>query len=67
MFASGDIRNTLPRFADAARQANHNLVQLIGEIAKRKNATPAQGRARVAVGPEAVDRSHSGDDQVASS
>ena len=41
-FASGDIRNTLPRFADAARQANHNLVQLIGEIAKRKKATPAQ-------------------------
>jgi Aldo/keto reductase family len=37
-----DIRNTLPRFADAARQANHNLVQLIGEIAKRKKATPAQ-------------------------
>jgi len=41
-FASGDIRNTLPRFADAARQANHNLVQLIAEIAKRKKATPAQ-------------------------
>ena len=42
-FAAGDIRNTLPRFADEAREANHNLVTLIGEVAARKNATPAQG------------------------
>lgn len=41
-FAAGDIRNTLPRFADQAREANHNLVTLIGEVAARKNATPAQ-------------------------
>lgn len=41
-FAAGDIRNTLPRFADEAREANHNLVTLIGEVAARKNATPAQ-------------------------
>ncbi|MFJ1256636.1 aldo/keto reductase [Cupriavidus sp. CuC1] len=41
-FKKGDIRNTLPRFADEARQANANLVGLIGEIAKRKQATPAQ-------------------------
>ena len=41
-FAKGDVRNTLPRFADEARQANHNLVELIGAVAKRKQATPAQ-------------------------
>lgn len=37
-FAEGDVRNNLPRFADEARQANHNLVTLIGEVAKRKQA-----------------------------
>jgi len=36
------VRNNLPRFADDAREANHNLVTLIGEVAARKNATPAQ-------------------------
>jgi aryl-alcohol dehydrogenase-like predicted oxidoreductase len=41
-FAEGDVRKSLPRFADEAREANHNLVTLIGEVAKRKNATPAQ-------------------------
>lgn len=41
-FAAGDVRNNLPRFADEAREANHNLVALIGEVAVRKNATPAQ-------------------------
>jgi aryl-alcohol dehydrogenase-like predicted oxidoreductase len=41
-FAAGDVRNNLPRFADEAREANHNLVKLIGEVATRKNATPAQ-------------------------
>jgi aryl-alcohol dehydrogenase-like predicted oxidoreductase len=41
-FAADDVRNNLPRFADEAREANHNLVTLIGEVAVRKNATPAQ-------------------------
>jgi aryl-alcohol dehydrogenase-like predicted oxidoreductase len=41
-FAEGDVRRNLPRFADDAREANYNLVQLIGEVAKRKNATLAQ-------------------------
>jgi aryl-alcohol dehydrogenase-like predicted oxidoreductase len=41
-FAEGDVRKNLPRFADEAREANHNLVTLIGEVAKRKNATSAQ-------------------------
>jgi aryl-alcohol dehydrogenase-like predicted oxidoreductase len=41
-FEAGDVRNNLPRFSDEAREANHNLVALIGEVATRKNATPAQ-------------------------
>ena len=41
-FDSSDLRNTLPRFTPEARKANQALVDLLGEIAKRKNATPAQ-------------------------
>ena len=41
-FDSSDLRNTLPRFTPKARKANLALVDLLGEIAKRKNATPAQ-------------------------
>jgi aryl-alcohol dehydrogenase-like predicted oxidoreductase len=41
-FKEGDVRSTLPRFSDEARNANAKLVGLIGEIAKLKNATPAQ-------------------------
>jgi aryl-alcohol dehydrogenase-like predicted oxidoreductase len=41
-FESSDLRNTLPRFTPEARKANRALVDLLGEIAKRKNATPAQ-------------------------
>jgi len=37
-----DFRNTLPRFTAEARKANQALVDLLGEIAKAKNATPAQ-------------------------
>jgi aryl-alcohol dehydrogenase-like predicted oxidoreductase len=41
-FDSTDFRNTLPRFTPEARKANQALVDLLGEIAKRKNVTPAQ-------------------------
>jgi aryl-alcohol dehydrogenase-like predicted oxidoreductase len=41
-FDSTDLRSTLPRFAPEARKANQALVDLLGEIAKRKKATPAQ-------------------------
>jgi aryl-alcohol dehydrogenase-like predicted oxidoreductase len=41
-FDSTDFRNTLPRFTPEARKANRVLVDLLGEIAKRKKATPAQ-------------------------
>jgi len=41
-FDSTDFRNSLPRFTSEARKANQALVDLLGEIAKRKKATPAQ-------------------------
>jgi aryl-alcohol dehydrogenase-like predicted oxidoreductase len=41
-FAGTDIRNTIPRFTPEARKANRALVDLLGEIADRKDATPAQ-------------------------
>jgi aryl-alcohol dehydrogenase-like predicted oxidoreductase len=41
-FKEGDVRNTLPRFQDEAKEANAKLVGLIGGIAGRKSATPAQ-------------------------
>jgi aryl-alcohol dehydrogenase-like predicted oxidoreductase len=41
-FHSSDIRTTIPRFTSEARRANQALVELLGEIAARKNATPAQ-------------------------
>ena len=40
-FDSSDFRNTLPRFSPEARKANQALVDLLGEIAKRKKATLA--------------------------
>jgi aryl-alcohol dehydrogenase-like predicted oxidoreductase len=39
---STDFRNTIPRFAPENRKANLALVDLLGEIAERKKATPAQ-------------------------
>jgi len=41
-FDSTDFRNTLPRFTPEAREANQTLVDLLGQIAKRKKATPAR-------------------------
>jgi aryl-alcohol dehydrogenase-like predicted oxidoreductase len=41
-FDSSDFRNTVPRFTPEARKANRALVELLGRIAQRKNATPAQ-------------------------
>jgi len=41
-FDSADFRNMLPRFTPEARKANQGLVDLLGEMAKRKKATPAQ-------------------------
>jgi aryl-alcohol dehydrogenase-like predicted oxidoreductase len=41
-FDSTDFRNTVPRFSPEARKANQALVDLIGEFAAQKKATPAQ-------------------------
>jgi aryl-alcohol dehydrogenase-like predicted oxidoreductase len=41
-FDSTDFRNQLPRFTPEARKANQALVDLLGQIAQRKKATPAQ-------------------------
>jgi aryl-alcohol dehydrogenase-like predicted oxidoreductase len=41
-FDSSDFRNIVPRFTPEARKANQTLVDLIGEFAKVRNATPAQ-------------------------
>ncbi|HUL68667.1 MAG TPA: aldo/keto reductase [Gemmatimonadales bacterium] len=41
-FDSTDFRNSVPRFSPEARKANKALVDLLGTIAQRKGATPAQ-------------------------
>ncbi|HXZ79621.1 MAG TPA: aldo/keto reductase [Terriglobales bacterium] len=41
-FDSSDFRNTLPRFTPEARKANQALVDVLGKIAERRKATPAQ-------------------------
>lgn len=41
-FDKTDFRNVVPRFSEENRKANQKLVDLLGEIAKQKQATPAQ-------------------------
>lgn len=41
-FDSADFRSTLPRFTPEARKANQALIDLLGKIGRRKQATPAQ-------------------------
>ena len=41
-FDSADFRSTLPRFTPEARKANQALIDLLGKIGQRKQATPAQ-------------------------
>ena len=41
-FDKSDFRNIVPRFTPEARKANQALVDLLGKIAERKKATPAQ-------------------------
>ena len=41
-FEGADIRNTIPRFQAENREANHSLIDLLGEIAARKGASTAQ-------------------------
>jgi hypothetical protein len=41
-FDAADFRNTVPRFSEDNRKANLEFVELLGRIAERKQATPAQ-------------------------
>jgi len=41
-FDSSDFRSNLPRFTPEALKANQALIELLGSIAQRKKATPAQ-------------------------
>jgi aryl-alcohol dehydrogenase-like predicted oxidoreductase len=41
-FGEGDFRSNLPRFTPEAMKANQAFVNLLGAVAKQKNATPAQ-------------------------
>jgi aryl-alcohol dehydrogenase-like predicted oxidoreductase len=41
-FDKNDFRNIVPRFTPEARKGNQALVDLLGQVAKQKNATPAQ-------------------------
>ena len=41
-FDQNDFRNIVPRFTPEARKANQALVELLGEVARQKEATPAQ-------------------------
>jgi aryl-alcohol dehydrogenase-like predicted oxidoreductase len=42
MFDSTDFRNVVPRFSAENRKANQAVVDLVSDIARSKNATPAQ-------------------------
>jgi aryl-alcohol dehydrogenase-like predicted oxidoreductase len=42
IFGDKDVRNNFPRFQKEAIEANQALIDLIGKIAKDKDATPAQ-------------------------
>ena len=41
-FSENDFRNSVPRFNEENRKANQALVELLGKIAKEKEATSAQ-------------------------
>jgi len=41
-FDSSDFRNIVPRFSPEARKANQSMIDLLNNIAQKKNATPAQ-------------------------
>jgi len=41
-FDKSDFRNTVPRFSEENRKANQAIIDLVGTIAAKKQATPAQ-------------------------
>ena len=59
-FDSSDFRNIVPRFTPEARKANQALVDLLAHDRGTEEGDAGPDRARLAAGPEAVDRSHPG-------
>jgi aryl-alcohol dehydrogenase-like predicted oxidoreductase len=41
-FDKSDFRNTVPRFSEENRKANQDLIDLLGNLASKRNMTPAQ-------------------------
>jgi len=41
-FDTSDFRTTVPRFSEENRKANQAMVDLVGRMAAKKQATPAQ-------------------------
>lgn len=62
-FDATDFRNTVPRFSEENRKANQAFVELLGRIAERKEATPAQIALAWLLAQKAMDRAHTGNDQ----
>jgi aryl-alcohol dehydrogenase-like predicted oxidoreductase len=60
---SNDFRSTLPRFTPEAMKTNQAVVDLLGRIAQRKDATPAQV-ALAWLLAQALDRPDPGHDQA---
>ncbi len=65
-FDSTDFRSTLPRFTPEALKANQALIDLLGEHRRTKEGDTGSDRARLAAGPEAVDRADSRHHEAAS-
>ena len=42
VFDKSDFRNVVPRFTPEARKANQGLIDVLGELARRRKVTPAQ-------------------------
>ena len=55
-FDSTDFRSTVPRFSPENLKANQTLVDLLNRVRKPEESDSCSGRARVAVGTEAMDR-----------
>ena len=66
-FDSSDFRSTLPRFTPEALKANQALIDLLGSIGGTEEGDTCSDRARLAAGPEAVDRSDPRHHEAASS
>ena len=64
-FDSSDFRNIVPRFTPENRKANLAFVDLADHVRRTEEGDTRPDRARVAAGPEAVDRAHPGHHEAA--